>query len=162
MESFDLQPDKGQVFRGEECLDLRQRHSPLGDVEQKIAAGTGAEEIPRLRDVRPIRRLFQHHQVLAASANVLHGRLVAALRDEAARSHDMLAGDFAIEPDAQQPLRPQQLYEHAPARERIGEVMQHSDGPIRSKVRAIASRRKMSAWPYSILARPSARVFRRA
>jgi len=28
----------------------------------------------------------------------------------------------------QQPLRPQQLYEHAPARERIGEVMQHSDG----------------------------------
>ena len=49
---------------------------------------------------------------------------IAARRDELAHGRDIPPAERAVEPEPHHPAGPQQGQQHAPARERIGEVMQ--------------------------------------
>ena len=123
----DLKAEERQAVVGEERLDVRQREAVLHDVEQQVAAAAGAVEIAQRGQAFFERAILATMDLLAAGANSLRRRRVAAPGDQRAPRDDAAARDLAVEPDPHDPARPQPRQQHAPARFRIRQMMQNAD-----------------------------------
>jgi len=97
-------------------------------MEQHVAAAAQAEEVlvPRDPGKQLVLRCRADRRTSGANAG---RRSVETVRgDELARVHQVLAPAPAIEPDAHEAARLDQPGEHAPAGERIFQVVQHAGG----------------------------------
>src|SRR5262249_2664797 len=124
----DHEADKREAVVVQEGLDLRNGQPVLLDMEAQVAAAAHVVEIRRLPEPAEIGALAFGNKLLTEAADVLGARSIAALGNQAAHVDDMLAAKRAVEAEIHEAARPQQIDEHAPAGERIVEVMQHAAG----------------------------------
>src|SRR5262245_30148489 len=124
----DHEADEGEAVVVQEGLDLRDGQPVLLDMEAQVAAAAHVVEIRRLPEPADIGALAFGNKLLTEAADVHGARSIAAFGNQATHVDDVFAAKRAVEPEIHEAARPQQVDEHAPARERIIEMVQHATG----------------------------------
>src|SRR5262245_39339722 len=118
----DHEADERKIVLVDERLDLRDGQAVLLHVETKVAAAAHVVEVGRLPEPADMREVAVD-EILPEPADVVGGAAIAALLDQLAHRHDVGPAERAVEPEIHEAARPQQREQHAPARERIVEVV---------------------------------------
>src|SRR5262245_5785695 len=122
---IDHEAEKGEIVLVDEGPDLRDGEPVLLHMEAQVAAAAHVEEIGRLHEPAAVRKVAVE-QFLPEAANVARATAIAALLDQLADCHDLLPPERTIEAEIHETARSQQRKQHAPARERIVEMVQHA------------------------------------